>query len=761
MAPCLEEGPVMPLRRILLAVLGFIALLALYVAGGWFGLYGRHEDAGTPTAATIPAAVISERAAQQRSAATALSVAPPDDQILFGDLHVHTTFSSDAFLGSLPMLQGDGAHPVADACDYARFCSSLDFWSLNDHAEASTPRRWSESKEAIRQCNAAAGNAANPDVVAFLGWEWSQVGATPEEHYGHKNVVLREIDDAKVPARPIGAAGLATDTLRNAGARVPRILPFADFENRQRYWNFITFVGEIGAVPRCPEGVPSNQLSPDCYESAATPADLFRKLGEWGGEAIVIPHGNTWGFYSPPGITWDKQLTAAQNDPSRQFLIEVFSGHGNSEEYRDWHEVVYDANGKASCPKPSPNYLPSCWRAGEIIEARCHDAGIDAATCTTRAEEARQNYVDAGIAGHLAVPGARAEEWLDSGQCRDCFLPAFNTRPGGSAQYALSLTNFDDPAQPRQFRFGFIGSSDNHEARPGTGYKEFSRHGNTEARGARSAEWRTRILGKPEAPEAQSRAVDLVAARRNINAVETERQASFFMTGGLAAVHAAGRSRDAVWNALTSKEVYATSGDRILLWFNLLNGPGRAGGVTAVPMGGSTRMDGIPRFEVRAVGAQKQKPGCPDFSQSTLDSARIQALCLGECFNPSDERKLISRIEVVRIRPQTQPHEPIEGRIEDPWRVFLCEPESQAGCVFQFEDPEFAASARPAAYYVRAIEGPSPVVNANNVRCERDGAGNCVKTNMCYGDYRTDAKDDCLGNEEERAWSSPIYVDPL
>jgi hypothetical protein len=748
------------IRRILLGLLAIVALLALYIAGAWFGFYGRHEDAGTPTAATIPAAVVSERAAEQRSAATALSVAPPDKQILFGDLHVHTTFSSDAFLSSLPILQGEGAHPVSDACDYARFCSSLDFWSLNDHAEASTPQRWNESKEAIRQCNAVAGDAANPDVVAFLGWEWSQVGATPEEHYGHKNVVVRETADDAVPVRPIGAAGLATDALRNAAGRVSRLLPFADFEHRQRYWNFITFVEEIGAVPRCADGVSTKELDAACYESAATPADLFRKLDEWGGEAIVIPHGNTWGFYSPPGISWDKQLTAAQSDPARQFLIEVFSGHGNSEEYRAFREIEFDANGKPTCPAPSKDYLPSCWRAGEIIEARCHAAGIDAAECTARAAEARQNYADAGIAGHQAIPGVTTEDWLDAGQCRDCFLPAFNTRPGGSVQYALSLTNFADPAQARQFRFGFIGSSDNHSARAGTGYKEFGRHANTEVAGTPNATWRARILGDPENADPQSRAVDLAAARRGIGAVEAERQASFFMTGGLAAVHAAGRSRDAVWNALSSKEVYATSGDRILLWFNLLNAPGRAGGVTAVPMGGEAKVEGAPRFEVRAVGAQKQKPGCPDFSEQTLDAARIAALCVGECFNPSGERKLITRVEVVRIRPQTQPGEPIEGRIEDPWRVFPCEP-SQAGCVVQFEDADFAASARPAAYYVRAIEEATPTVNADNLRCERDAQGNCVKVNPCYGDYRTDPKDDCLAPSEERAWSSPIFVDPI
>ncbi|RIL05779.1 MAG: hypothetical protein DCC71_09180 [Proteobacteria bacterium] len=754
------------MRRVLLALLVLVGLVAIYLAGAYYGYYGRHEGAGEPTAARIPEAVVAARAQRQRAEAAALSVAAPAKQILFGDLHVHTTFSSDAFMGSLPILQGEGAHPVADACDYARFCSSLDFWSINDHAEASSPRRWEETKEAIRQCNALAGDPANPDVTAFLGWEWSQVGITPDAHYGHKNVVLRGLDDDAVPARPIGAAGLATDALRDAAARIPRLLPFADFGHRQRYWNFLAFVDEIAAVPRCPEGVPSSELPADCYESAATPKELFGKLRELGHDAIVIPHGNTWGFYSPPGITWDKQLAGAEHDPERQILVEVFSGHGNSEEYRDWQAVAIGADGKATCPAPRRDYLPSCWRAGEIIEARCRAEGANDAECAARAAQARQLYVDGLIAGHRTVPGVATEDWLDAGQCRDCFLPAFNYRPGGSSQYALAISSFEAPgsaARPRRFEFGFIGSSDNHQARAGTGYKEFGRRGNTEARGARDAGWRTRLRGRAgeEQPLATPRPLDFDTERRNaVGALEAERQASFFMTGGLAAVHGEGRSREAIWAALQRKEVYATSGDRILLWFHLLNAPTAAGGVAAVPMGGKVAMRGAPRFEVRAVGAHVQKPGCPEFSTAALDAARIEHLCKGECFHPSDERKPITRIEVVRIRPQATPGEPVANLVEDPWKVLPCEP-SQAGCVVQFEDPEFESAGRDAAYYVRAIEPPSPVVNADPLRCEYDAAGNCVKVNPCYGDFRTAADDDCLADAEERAWSSPIYVDAL
>jgi hypothetical protein len=749
----------MRIVKFIAAVVVLLVLLAgAYLTGAWLQLYGRHEGPGTPTAARVPAAVVAGRALTQVGAARQLSVSQPK-QILFGDLHVHTTFSSDAFILSLPMVQGSGAHPIADACDYARFCSALDFWSINDHAEASTPRRWQEAKDAIRQCNAIAGqDATNPDVAVFLGWEWSQMGRTPEEHYGHKNVIFNGLHNNEVPARPIGAAGMATDALRAGVIRMSPLIALADFPNRQRYYNFIEFMREIRGVPSCPAGVNSRDLPVGCYESAATPRDLFDKLDQWGFDTIVIPHGNSWGFYSPPGTSWDKQLAPAMNDPAKQLLVEIMSGHGNSEEYRDWQAVAYDADGKPRCPEPRKDYLPSCWRAGQIIEARCRAAGLEAAECAARAADARQNFVNVGAFGPMTVPGATPEDWLDAGQCKDCFTPAFNYRPGGSTQYALAISNFDDPQHPQRFRFGIVASSDNHRARPGTGYKEFDRLGTTEAAGTPDAAWRQRLSGPAEAPAPQSTVLDFNRLPHGLEGLEGERNASFFMTGGLVAVHSNGRSRNEVWNALRRKEVYGTSGDRILLWFNLVNAPGPDGKDVAIPMGGDVRLAQPPRFEVRAVGAFKQKPGCPGYSTTALSPERLDRLCKGECYNPSDERKQITRIEVVRIRPQTRPGEPLAPLIEDKWRTFPCPP-SGAGCAVQFDDPDFVVSGRPAVYYVRAIEEPSPAINGANLRCTYDASGNCLGVHPCYGDYRTSRTDDCLSPIEERAWSSPIYVD--
>jgi len=727
-------------------------LLALVVAG----CRGSHEGAGTPTGKAVPEKVVAERAAEQTQVLAGLGARDgAAKQILFGDLHVHTTFSVDAFMRTLPFMQGEGAHPPADACDFARYCSDLDFWSINDHAEGITPLHWQETKEAIRQCNAIAGDPKNPDVVAFTGWEWTQVGATPEIHYGHKNVMFRETADDKLPTRPISArAGILAQTFATRPPLWQRLrFPLYDFFNRQRYYDFGRLQDEIIAIPLCPEGVDTRQLPADCHESAETPDVLYEKLSQWGFETMVIPHGTTWGFYTPAGATWDKQLKGAMHDPEKVRLFEIYSGHGNSEEYRTWKAVERGPNGEESCAAPTKDYTPCCWQAGEIIRGRCADP--KAPDCEQRVAAARQNYVKAGIAGHRTVPGATIEDWRDCGQCRDCFNPAFNYRPGNSAQYALALTSFENPAKPRRLHLGFIGSSDNHSARPGTGYKEYARRAMTEAIGAKNETWRERIIGEPEAATSTSRTTDEIPPGQAFQMVELERQASFFMTGGLVAVHSAARDRDTIWSALARRETYGTSGDRILLWFDLVNGP--AG--QTIPMGGEAQLASPPRFRVRAAGALEQKPGCPDYAKDALGEPRLDLLCRGECYNPGDQRRLITRIEVVRIRPQVRPNEPVRELIEDPWRRFDC-PADRAGCTVEFEDPSFLMNGRPALYYVRAIQEPTPAVNAGGLRCERDAEGNCTKVHPCYGDYRSPFDDDCLTPNEERAWSSPIYLQP-
>jgi hypothetical protein len=732
----------------ILAILVIVGLALLYRAG--LGIGVEPGTAGTPEAAAVDAALLAKRTRAIRSSALDAGVARPK-QILFGDLHVHSTFSFDAFTMSLPMAGGDGAHPIADACDYARHCSALDFWSINDHGLTLTPDRWSQTIDSIRQCNDVAGSTSNPDLVTYLGWEWTQVGTRPDNHYGHKNVILRDLEDGEIPTHPVTAGIPEGMDGFDAVTPSPLVLGFLSLLERDTGGpEFVRYLIDTGAPPLCDPETPVGELPADCRDAASTPARLFDRLDEWGSESLVIPHGTTWGFYTPPGSAWDKQLTSEMHDPKRQRLVEVFSGHGNSEEYRPFREVALAADGARSCPEPSAGYLPSCWRAGEIIEARCLDDGESAEECADRAATARQHFVDADFnGGYVTVPGTTVAEWQDAGQCRDCFQPAFNYRPKSSVQYIMALAR-NVGGDPFRFRFGFMASSDNHSARPGTGYKEVAR---TEFTEQRFGNFLDTPIGEVSEEEPASRSRALVRSSGDVPFAyfETERQASFFLNGGLVAVHAPNRDRDSIWDAMQRREVYGTSGPRILLWFDLLNAPGGR----PVSMGSEARMSETPIFQVRAVGSFEQNPGCDDDSTAALSPERLARLCQGECYNPSDQRRTIDRIEVVRIRPQTSPGEDVKALIEDPWKVLPCQPDA-AGCQVAFADDEYANSGRDALYYVRAIETRSLAVAADPLGCTYDGSGRCVEVNPCFG--RPD-EDECLGITEERAWSSPIFVD--
>ena len=723
---------------------GFLLLLLLLSA------CDRQLVDGQVTAMARPAGQLPQRQQQQVAAALELR-RDSGRQILFGDLHTHTSFSPDGFILGMPLTGGEGVRPPADACDYARYCSALDFWGISDHAEGLTPRLWSITRQSIEDCNQVSGDPVSPDLVSFLGYEWSHVALKPEQHYGHKNVFFRDTGADRTPPRAVAAPReqLASAPLAR-GAQLT--LAALDWRHRDFYFGIQSYYDEIADTPVCAADVDSRELPANCLEIAHNPAELFAKLDSWGYPALVIPHGNAWGMNTPPLTRWDKQLTDQYQAPDYQKLIEIYSGHGNSEEFRPWNSVQRDQTGQLVCPAPREDFLPCCWRAGQLIEARCEDP--DSAACAARVAKARKDYVDAGISGHLTVPGAEVTDWLNCGQCEDCFNPAFKLRGRASAQYALTLNRAGNQADRQNFRFGFIGSSDNHRARAGNGYKESGRRaGNTETMGAVSKSRINRNPNRGDRAEKSSRRLEELGAIGLNELRNMERQQSFYLTGGLVAAHSEGRGREAIWEALNRKQVYATSGDRILLWFDLLDEE-----QGKIPMGSEVSRGSTPRFRVSAAGALRQLPGCPEYVTQALGAARQRSLCANECYHPGDRRKGISRIEVVRIRPRQGAHESARELIEDPWKVLPCEPAS-AGCSVEFEDPEFPRQQREMIYYVRAIQEPSPAVNAGGLRCEYNERGECVEVNPCYGDFRTDFGDDCLSPNEERAWSSPIYID--
>ena len=736
------------MKKVIVVVLVLLAVAALWVFAGASGWLGSMEEPGTPNANRRPEALKDEYAAVQQETARLLG-APADKQILFGDFHIHTTFSFDAFMMNLPLTGGPGTHPPADACDFARFCSALDFWSINDHAENLTQDLWTKTVDAVRQCNDVAGDPANPDLVTYLGWEWSHIGSNADDHYGHKNVVFRGTGDDEIPTRPISSTD-PEGTQFNFPFAARAALAVAGGERGR---SFATLVNELGNSEYCPPGVPVRELPSDCLEAAPHPEILFEKLDDWGLDSIVIPHGTAWGMYTPAGSDWRKQLPG--HDPARQTLLELYSGHGNSEQLPNWRPVEVAADGSLSCPEPRDGYLPSCWHAGNLVEARCKEVGESDAECARRAKEARANYVAAFQAGWKTLPGYEPEDWIDAGQAPDMFQPSFNYRPRGSGQYLLAIRDFSDPANPKGFELGFIGSSDTHTARPGSGYKEFDRGEMTDGRGRQGEEAQDGggLFGSDNAAdEPAAESVPFVSQGESpLQLFEIERSQAYMVTGGLVAVHSPARDRDSIWNALQKKEVYATSGRRTLLWFDLVDGEER------IPMGSKTTRSKAPRFRVRAMGSFEQEPGCPEHVSAALGPERLQHICRGECYNPGETRRPITRIEIVRIRPQIAADEPLDGLVQDPWRVLPC-PADGSGCVVEFADGEFADSARDAVYYARAIEAPDQLIHGSNgLECRYDADGNCLEITPCGAD--TPYEDDCLSEGEPRAWSSPIFVD--
>ena len=163
-------------------------------------------------------------------------------------------------------------------------------------------------------------------------------------------------------------------------------------------------------------------------------------------------------------------------------------------------------------------------------------------------------------------------------------------------------------------------------------------------------------------------------------------------------------------------------------------------------MGSEITMIQNPKFIVKAAGSFKQKPGCSNESIDSLSPERLEYLCAGECYNPSNEREAIERIEIIKITPQIYAGEAVTPLIQDPWKSIPCQ--KNGGCIIEFEDQNFS---RDSIYYVRAIQNPTPAINGSSLS-QRDSF------ELCKGSFRTDLKDDCLTMTNERAWSSPIYV---
>ena len=279
------------------------------------------------------------------------------------------------------------------------------------------------------------------------------------------------------------------------------------------------------------------------------------------------------------------------------------------------------------------------------------------------------------------------------------------------------------------FKFGMIGATDSHTSLSTTREDNFF----------------GKFAGAEPATEA--RYLDLVSqdlrpdGDGSLNVYHWESTAS-----GLAGVWARENTREAIWDAMARKEVYASTGTRPLVrvfagWDfkpDEVHRPdfARQGYERGVPMGGdlSDPTEGAsPKFMVRALR---------DPDGANLDRIQVVKGWLDEN-GKSQER--IYDIACSDSRAITDAHrcdKPV-GDTVDVANASYTNTIGDAVLAAYWEDPDFDPSQR-AFYYVRLLEIPTPTWIAYDEKV--------------FG--KRDAPDEALRKHQERAYTSPIWYTP-
>jgi hypothetical protein len=323
-------------------------------------------------------------------------------------------------------LHGEGAHPPADACDFARHCSALDFFSINDHAEGITPERWQATVESLRECDARAGDPADPDLVPFLGWEWTQMGATSpsalrtQERGAARARGRRDHRRGPSPsgrrrtwsAAPPGAAPAAGEALaRLAGAPTP------------------TSCGGCAGCSTC--RLRSRRASPELPPTASraptrrTCCSGSSTSGRW------TASSSRTGWPGAPRAArraHRPQLTPALHDPDGSGCSRCSRATATARSIRGVRRPDAGAPDGVRPARRRPERLRPAAGAPARSCARA------AATCPRPSASAggarRARWRSRRAAARTGASRHRPEDWLDCDQCRDCFKPALTPRPG-------------------------------------------------------------------------------------------------------------------------------------------------------------------------------------------------------------------------------------------------------------------------------------------------------------------------------------------
>ncbi len=605
----------------------------------------------------------------------------------FGDLHIHTGYSSDAYAFDVRVdpddsyryaFGGEMTLPLGDEL-YARTVRidrPLDFAGITDHAEFLGEQCICFNPDNVGYgtsfCDAVrSGEGRAPPLLMRIMLPWRTRDPKTCGDDGENCGIAAE----ERWQQTIEAAENWNDTSNNCERTTFVAYEYSSVRLGSNLHRNVVF-RNASVVKR-----------PVSYQEAIREWDLWRILkeqcidGDDKCDVLAIPHnsnisnGRMFNVDYPGASSVEEQAARAELRMEIEPIVEMFQHKGDSE----------------------------CRNGLEGIMG-----GSDELCEFERFEKFAANTITGSPEPGMCYEGALADWKPNLGpSCRS---------PRSYVRYALvEGLKEEERIGVNPFKFGLIGSTDTHNGMAGgVQEREFPGHlGSSDAEAAKQVQFKSEISGN---------------ASNN--------------PGGLVGVWAEQNTRDAIFDGMKRKEVFATSGPRIEPRFfggyelqeDLCSNPDMLAQAYAqgVPMGSDLpAASGVaPRFLVAASAdaGSAQYPGNP-----------LQRLQVIKGWSDA-EGNIHQRVFEVAGDPNN-------GATVD---MNTCAPEGQgfAQLCSVWEDPEFDATQR-AVYYLRAVENPS-----------------CRYTAwQCLSLPEPERPQDCAEPWfdpliQERAWSSPIWYNP-
>jgi hypothetical protein len=636
----------------------------------------------------------------------------------FGDLHVHTANSFDAYMFGNHMNDPAVAYDFAQGRRirlndsprgerYVQLRRALDFAAVTDHSEYLGEVRLCTDRERNPLayydpvCIQFRANQPN-DTLGFLLWGTALTPAQP----GRPFPFCIHADCPGV-ARSVWEESARITDSRNHPCSFTTFnaYEYSPSTDGTRLHRNIVFKGRNVAP------------APVSYFEAPQPMDLFRKLNAScsaadGCEYLSIPHN--------PNLSHGRLLWT---DPQR------FSDAQYVEDLREIARVnpvleMMQVKGNSECKLGLGTTDEEC----EFEQLREKPLCCDAANGIT------QNCID--------EPPLPPLPFLQEPSChRVCpgDRPDYNTRSTDNSTGCLASHDFirgaflKGMAAQRSLgfnplRFGLIASTDNHNSAPG----DVDEAGPADA----PLGWEGAHGGQDDEPAER---LDVLT---NIGRITNP--------GGLAGVWAEENTRDALHAALQRGEVFATSGTRMKIRFfagdypaGICGQPDAAMKRTAythgVPMGGDAAPQGggSPRFVVEALA-----------DEQPLQRAQIVKLWVddgGAGHEKIFDLRSYAPVAEVGDDCAVTPRAPVDSRMSD--------------CL-EWQDPEFDPN-QTASYYARVFEDASCRWTGHLCNAlRRSGQVDCAAApgHACCTDPESGGVKKII---QERAWSSPIWYSPV